>query len=68
MQDSQRLALEELRAAGYAVCVFSPEELREANPRDVESRMSTEGYETIEALVGEDPENEGAQSADPFRR
>ncbi len=67
MKISQRLALQELRAAGYAICVFSPKELRTANAGDVEARMSTEGNETIEALVGQDPESEGCQSAEPYR-
>lgn len=59
MQDSQRLALKQLRQAGYAVCVFSPEELREASAAQVEARMAAEGNETIDALVGQEPGSDG---------
>ena len=65
MQDLQRLALNELRQAGYAVCVFSPEELRDASARQVEARMAAEGNETIDALVGTEPESDGDSAAAP---
>lgn len=42
-----------LRAAGYAVIVWSPEELGTAKPSKVEDRSVEDGWDTIAALQGE---------------
>ena len=40
--------LEKLRDAGFAIAVFTPEELEDANPEDVEASMVDRGWFTIE--------------------
>ena len=50
MTQSQTQALRELRHEGYAVCVFSPEELEGANPKYVEDLMCEHGWIAIESL------------------
>ena len=46
--DQSRPTLEALRSAGFAVTVFTPEELEDANPETVEDSMVERGWFTIE--------------------
>lgn len=51
--------VDELRAAGYAVVVFNPDELRGVAPRRIEDRMIECGNDAIDILVEpEDPRPE----------
>ncbi len=47
MTENQRNVLRELRNEGYAVCVFTPEEMPNSNPEDVESTMCEGGWRQI---------------------
>ena len=40
----------DLRDKGYCVVIFTPEELRDANPSHVEDRLIELGWEVIECL------------------
>jgi hypothetical protein len=42
-------ALRSLRAKGWAVVAFNPDELRGANPNDVEEGLVNAGYDVIDA-------------------
>ena len=46
--DQSRPTLEALRSAGFAIAVFTPEEIEDANPEDVEVSMVERGWFTIE--------------------
>jgi len=50
MTDSQLTALKELTSEGYAVIVWTPEELRNAKPTHVEDRLIELGHQIIEDL------------------
>lgn len=50
MTESKIKALRELRHEGYALCVFSPEELADAGPKYVEEIMCERGWIAIESL------------------
>lgn len=50
MTDSQQLALDELRGAGFAVIIWNPSELKGVNPRHVEARSVELGQEMIDEL------------------
>lgn len=50
----QTRALLELRAAGFAVCVFNPDELGETDPDTVEDMMCARGWDTIRTDEGPD--------------
>jgi len=54
MNRFQTEALRSLRSAGYAVVTWTPEELRDANPRRVEDRSIELGHQVISDLA--DPE------------
>ena len=45
--DQSRPTLEALRSAGFAIAVFTPEELEDANPESVEASMVERGWFTI---------------------
>lgn len=45
-----RDAIGELRAAGYAVCIFNPEELGACVPGDLEESLVNYAWEAIESL------------------
>ena len=47
MTEDQTKALRELRSAGHAVCVFTPEEMPHSRPRDVEDAMCEAGWSQI---------------------
>lgn len=49
----QIAVLAELRHAGYAVITWTPEELRDANPRRVEDRSIELGWEIINDLASD---------------
>lgn len=50
MTEEQRKAIDELRHAGYAVIVWTPEEVGTANPRKVEDRSIELGWDVINDL------------------
>lgn len=51
MTPEQRAAIQSLRDAGYALTVYSPEELRGANPQAVENRVGELGNEVLDVLA-----------------
>lgn len=58
MTPEEVTVLQNLRDRGYAVVVFNLDELREANPCDVEDRLIEYGWDTIDWLspqLGEQP-------------
>ena len=51
--------IRKFREAGYALTIFSPEELRGASTRDFENRMVELGWEVVDSLAHEiDPDYE----------
>lgn len=50
MTPEQQKAIDELRAAGYAIIIYRPEELRQANPVKVQDRILEQGWDTIACL------------------
>lgn len=48
LNKEQKRVLKELHALGYAICIFTPEELGEASPEDVEDLMCQHGWAAIE--------------------
>lgn len=50
MTPEQRKAIQELRHAGYAVIIWTPKELGNANPRKVEDRSIEPGWNAISDL------------------
>jgi hypothetical protein len=46
-----------VRSNGYAVCLFNPNELNGADPRQIEEAMCLAGWNAIEEIVGL-PKNE----------
>lgn len=46
----QKVALSELRLSGYAVVIFSPEELGTTDPRGLQNRLVELGNEAISDL------------------
>lgn len=47
MTEDQIKVLRELRSEGYAVCVFTPQEMPHSQPRDVEDAMCAGGWRQI---------------------
>ena len=47
---TREMTVENLRSMGYAVTLFSPEELKGADVRDVENQMTSAANETIDIL------------------
>ena len=56
MTPAQTKTIEELQSEGYAVIIWTPEELGEANPRRVEDRSVELGWDIISDLGGPTPE------------
>lgn len=52
MTPSQQQAIGELRDAGFAIAIFTPDELREAPPERVEDLMVERGWNAINDLGG----------------
>lgn len=52
--ESEQKVLNDLAHKGYAVVVFTPQELEGVRPKYVEDRMVEVGWEVIETLKGED--------------
>lgn len=50
MTEEQTKVVRELRHAGYAVIIWTPEEMKEVNPRRVEDRLIELGHEVIADL------------------
>lgn len=51
--------IKKFREAGYALTIFSPQELRGASTRDFENRMVELGWEVVDSLAHEiDPDYE----------
>lgn len=57
-----------LRAAGYAVCVFSPEELQGVPPKVIEGALAERGNEIIEQEKGQYHPNRAACKCDNCQR
>lgn len=57
MTQEQMKAIEELRTLGYAVVLFTPEELEEADAGRVEDRLIEVGWDVIFDLKPEAEEN-----------
>ena len=47
MKENQIAVLRELRSEGYAVCVFTPDEMPDSRQRDVEDAMCEGGWRQI---------------------
>lgn len=47
LSDEEQSMLEDLRDRGFAVCVFNPDEIRDADPGSVEERMCAAGWDAI---------------------
>lgn len=54
MTPAQQLAIDELRNAGYAVAIFTPEELSGVRADRVEDAMVYAGGNNIDILKGEE--------------
>lgn len=52
--EQENAAIASLRDRGYAVIIWTPEELRDAPPGRVEDRCIEQGWDTIEYLQGEE--------------
>ena len=50
MTESQVKAIRELRDEGYAICIFTPDELGSADVDTVEEQMCERGWQAIECL------------------
>lgn len=53
MDGDQRQTIEDLRDKGYAICIFTPYELRGASTKHVEDRLVEEGWTIIDCLATE---------------
>jgi hypothetical protein len=53
LQEHELRALRSLRARGFAVCVFTPEEMGEAPEDDVGGAMAEAGWRQINFHAGE---------------
>lgn len=60
--EEERAALKLLYDNGFAVAAFTPEELRGANPEDVQDSLISEGWEVIGYLATE-PEDDEEEEA-----
>ncbi len=58
MNDHDRITIARLRREGHAVVIFTPEELRGANPDLVQDRLIERGWDVIDSLCTEDEEGE----------
>ncbi len=47
---TRHMTIEQLRFLGYAVVVFSPEELAGADPSQVQEQMVSDGWDVIDSL------------------
>jgi hypothetical protein len=50
MTEHQRYIIQQLRNEGYAIAIFSPEELERVDVRQLEQIMVTDGTEAISIL------------------
>lgn len=56
MNEEQLKLIQELRIKGFAVTIFTPEELRGASPDSVEDIMIERGWDVINCLADEEVE------------
>jgi hypothetical protein len=54
MTDEAVRVIRELRDLGYAVCIFTPEELSGAKPHKVEDGLVSSGWDIIDNLATEE--------------
>ena len=47
MTEEQKQVVRAMRDEGYAVCIFTPEEMPHSNPEDVEDAMCVAGWNQI---------------------
>lgn len=59
MYDNERETINALRERGFAVTIFTPEELRGADPGNVEADMVARGWDSIDWHASEPPEDSG---------
>jgi len=52
LTNTQREVVEQLRSEGYAVIIWTPDELGNASAKDVQDRSIEHGHEVIESLGG----------------
>lgn len=52
MNEEQLKVIRELRQEGYAIIIWTPEELEDADPGKVEDRSKEFGWEIIDILKG----------------
>ena len=50
--------IEQLRKEGYAIVIYSPEELRGANPKAVQDAIVEQSWVIIDELATEDESND----------
>jgi len=50
MTEHQRYIIQQLRAKGYAIAIFSPEELERVSSREIEDNMVMGGNEALSNL------------------
>lgn len=62
LSDAERAMVEALRERGFAVCIFNPDELGEADSGDVEDEMCARGWDTINTDPVEDDTDEEVPS------
>ncbi len=61
MNSNELAIITSLQDQGYAVTVFSPEELGDTNPQDVQNCMCYRGWDEIERLRPFNTEAKGEQ-------
>lgn len=54
MNAEQAAVIESLRAEGFAVTVFTPDELGDADPDQVQDKMTERGWQAIDWLNATD--------------
>jgi hypothetical protein len=56
LNEKQLEVIRELKNEGYAVAIFTPAELEDVEPMDVEDAMISKGWDTIDSLREEEDE------------
>lgn len=58
MSTEELAVINGLRDRGYAICIFNPDELRGADPWDIENSMCMKGWDAIDWYATEEEEQE----------
>lgn len=56
MTPEEHAVIDGLRDRGYAITIFNPDELRGADPRDVENVLCIKGWDAIDWYATEEEE------------